>query len=89
MSERKILNVYQASRVSPSSTDVGLQIIAEEEDNVIHVKAFDEWCGDTETGFGAEVSVDLDIGSAIKLRDFLNEWLVPPSLQIKKVNADG
>lgn len=76
MGERKLLNIYEKNDWAPGSQDKGLQVSTS--DNAVYLKAFDEWCGSTETGFGAEVGVSLDVGSAIKLRDFLNEWLQGP-----------
>lgn len=55
--------------------DLGLQVVSTEGGS-ISFSINDEWCGSTETGFGATVTVDITKDDAIRLRDLLTEWLV-------------
>jgi len=48
----------------------GAQITAN--DDGFYIQCFCEWCGDTETGFGAEVGHMITIEQAAELRDFLD-----------------
>ena len=42
----------------------------------LYVHCHCDWCGDSETGYGAEVGYNLTIQEAKKLHDFLGEWLL-------------
>jgi hypothetical protein len=52
-----------------------LQLVAVEGSKTCNFSAEDEWCGSSETGFGATVSVDLDRDEAKELVLKLQQWL--------------
>lgn len=52
-----------------------LQVTAFEGGESLSFSAEDEWCGGTDTGFGATVSVDIKREDVKKLVDTLNKWL--------------
>lgn len=56
-----------------NSIDIGFEATAYK--NKINISCTDNWCGDTENGFGATVALDLNKEQVVKLRDFLNDWL--------------
>lgn len=45
--------------------------------NGLRVHCHCDWCGDTESGFGAEVGYDLTLEQAKELYEFLGKWLTP------------
>lgn len=51
----------------------GAQFAAKEDGLYVHCHC--DWCGDSESGFGAEVGHDLTISQARELYDFLGRWL--------------
>jgi len=51
----------------------GAQFVAKDEGP--YVECYCDWCGDTETGFGAEVGHELTRGQAEELYKFLGRWL--------------
>lgn len=55
--------------------DNDLQIVAEAGAKQIEVTSNCEWCGDTETGFGATVHVSITREEVVALRDFLDAWI--------------
>ena len=52
-----------------------LQITGFEGEETLSFSANDEWCGDSVSGFGATVSVELDKEKIKTLANFLNDWL--------------
>lgn len=44
-------------------------------ENGLRVHCHCDWCGDTESGFGAEVGYDLTFEQAKELYEFLGKWL--------------
>lgn len=52
-----------------------LQVVAFTGGDTVSFSAEDEWCGCTETGFGATVSVDINRNDAEKLVEMLTKWL--------------
>ncbi len=54
-----------------TESDPGLQAVADEFG--VHVTCSDDWCGDTETGFGASVTVNLTKQQALELAKFIIE----------------
>ena len=52
-----------------------LQVVAIEGENTVYFSAEDEWCGSTETGFGATVGVEITRDDASRLIAMLTEWL--------------
>ncbi len=56
--------------------DLGLQVVAFAGGLDVDFSANNEWCGSTETGFGATVTVSLNREDAARLRDWLNTWLL-------------
>lgn len=59
--------------------DLGLQVVAFAGGKDLSFSCNNDWCGDTESGFGATVSVSLGREDAEKLRDFLDAWLKTPN----------
>jgi len=59
---------------SPNS-DHNLQVVAFVGADEAEFSANDEWCGSSETGFGATITVSLDRESAARLVDMLMQWL--------------
>ena len=55
--------------------DLGLQVVAFAGGKEIEFSANNDWCGSTETGFGATVTVSLTRDDAERLRDLLDAWL--------------
>lgn len=55
--------------------DPGCQAVAFKGKDTMTISNNNDWCGDTESGFGATVSVTLTRADAKRLRDMLNEWL--------------
>ena len=41
----------------------------------VHITCFSNWCGDSETGYGASISYDLPIEQVKSLYKFLGAWL--------------
>lgn len=41
----------------------------------VYIEAADEWCGDTNSGFGALVGIDLTPEEVLKVYNFLGEWI--------------
>jgi hypothetical protein len=56
-----------------TDSDPGIQIVPL--DDGISISAQDDWCGDTESGFGATVSVPLTREQVVALRDALSAYL--------------
>jgi len=52
---------------------VGIDIVPLEEG--VSLNSFNEWCGDTVHGFGAEVSVKLTDEQIKELHDYLTKYL--------------
>ena len=52
-----------------------IQIVGIEGNTKLDLTSYCEWCGDTESGFGATVSVPITRKEATALRDFLDNWL--------------
>lgn len=52
-----------------------LQVVAVEGSETCNFSTEDEWCGSTETGFGATVSVDLDRNEVKELILKLQQWI--------------
>ena len=44
-------------------------------DDGVYIEIVDEWCGDTESGFGALLGADLDRDQVKELCAFLSDWL--------------
>lgn len=57
------------------SEDLNVQIIAEIGADSINISANNEWCGSTETGFGATVCVDVQRNDVERLYEILGKWL--------------
>ena len=55
--------------------DPGCQAVAIQGEPTVSISNTDDWCGSTETGFGAIVSIDLTREDARRLVLMLNEWL--------------
>lgn len=55
--------------------DNNLQAAASKGDKTIYFTAINEWCGCTETGFGATVDVELSIEDAKRLASMIQAWL--------------
>lgn len=55
--------------------DLGCQIIATHGEGRITISNNDDWCGDSISGFGATVSVELSREDVSRLQEFLNIWL--------------
>jgi len=55
--------------------DPGCQATAYRGGDQLRISNNDDWCGDTETGFGATVSVGLTREDATRLRDMIDTWL--------------
>jgi hypothetical protein len=55
--------------------DPSCQAVAFKGAETMTISNNNDWCGDTETGFGATVSIDLTRADAMRLRDMLNKWL--------------
>lgn len=53
----------------------GAQFIAKAD--VLRVHCHSDWCGDSVSGFGAEVGYDLTAEQAKELYEFLGKWLTP------------
>ena len=62
---------------SDANPDNNLQVVAYVGGDTAEFSANDEWCGSTETGFGATVSVSVDRDSAARLVTVLQQWLAP------------
>jgi hypothetical protein len=54
--------------------DLGLQVV-ETTDGNLSFSANNEWCGDTESGFGATVTVCITLDDAKRLIDALTKWV--------------
>ena len=54
-------------------TGDGVQFVAH--DKVLHVHCHSDWCGNTESGIGAEVGYDLNLSQAAELHAFLGAFL--------------
>lgn len=54
---------------------LGIQIVGEIGGERLAISCNDEWCGSTETGFGATVSLDISKQDARRLRNYLNQYL--------------
>lgn len=67
-SRLKVLTLEQEN-----DPDVGITVV--DNDTKIIVNAYSEWCGDTERGFGAEVSASLSIDQVKELITYLTKWL--------------
>jgi len=57
--------------------DQGMNVISG--DKRLYFNCYDEWCGSTETGFGAEVTATLNIEQVKELYKYLGEWLAKNS----------
>ncbi|OMH39761.1 hypothetical protein [Motiliproteus sp. MSK22-1] len=57
----------------------GCQIVAISGARHITVSNNDDLCGDSSTGFGATVAIDISRADVERLRDFLNQWLESPT----------
>lgn len=60
------------------SFDQRVTLTPQGEEGSIQICAESDWWGDTETGFGADVSVSISREGAQKIRDYLSEWLAKP-----------
>jgi len=56
-----------------SSIDTELEAIMYK--NKINLCLTNDWCGDSISGFGASIDIDLDREQVMKLKNFLNEFL--------------
>jgi len=54
---------------------LSLQVVGIKGADKISFSNENEWCGDTETGFGALVSIDLNRNQVADLINTLQEWL--------------
>lgn len=61
-----------------TDSDPGMQVVVTGADTLGFSNS-DDWCGDTESGFGAIVSVDLSRKQVAKLHAALGRWLATPS----------
>ena len=55
--------------------DPGCQAVAIQGESTVSISNTDDWCGSTETGFGATVSICLTRADARRLVSMLVEWL--------------
>lgn len=55
--------------------DFSVSIDLKEKADNIYIEIEDEWCGDTESGFGALVGINLNGDQVKKVHDFLGNWL--------------
>lgn len=55
--------------------DNGIQVVGEKGSETLTVAAHNEWSGDTITGFGADVNVELSRTEVERLLRVMNEWL--------------
>ena len=55
--------------------DPGCQFVGNSGSDTASISNNHDWCGDTETGFGATVAVDLTRDDARRLRDTIDAWL--------------
>jgi hypothetical protein len=53
--------------------DEGLQVVSLGKSLSFH--NHDDWCGDTEAGFGAEVTIELDFASVVELHTAIGKWI--------------
>jgi hypothetical protein len=60
-----------------TDSDPGIQVVPF--DGGISISAQDDWCGDTETGFGATVSVQLTREQVAELHAALGRYLGTPN----------
>ena len=57
-----------------TDTDPGMQVVITGKDS-LGFSNNDDWCGDSETGFGATVAVELTREQVSKLHSALGDWL--------------
>ena len=43
--------------------------------NGVYVEIENEWCGDSETGFGYTLGIHLNYDQVLQARNFLDNWL--------------
>lgn len=56
-----------------TDSDPGMQVVAT--DTGLSFSNQDDWCGDTESGFGATVAIQLDKAQVSALHAALGRWL--------------
>jgi hypothetical protein len=59
--------------VFDTDSDPGMQVVSL--DDRLSFSNSDDWMGDTESGFGAIVDIELSRNQVAVLRDSLTEWL--------------
>ena len=59
--------------VSATRPDVDMQVVAC--DGKVNFSINNDWCGNTESGFGATVDIDINREDTQKLISVLQEWL--------------
>lgn len=69
-----ILTIDQDSSVS-------MDINAQSSD--VYISIENEWCGDSQSGFGANVSISLNYKQAIQVYEFIGKWI---NLHDKEIN---
>lgn len=67
--------------------DPSLQVTVNPGNGGLNFTANDEWCGDSETGFGALVTVTLHVGEVMELSESLRAWLATQPLPIEVTNT--
>ena len=55
--------------------DPSCQFVGNADEDTATISNNDDWCGDTESGFGATVSIQLTRDDARRLRDAIDAWL--------------
>lgn len=60
-----------------TDSDPGMQVVVTGADTLGFSNS-DDWCGDTESGLGAIVSVDLNREQVAELHAALGRWLATP-----------
>ena len=55
--------------------DPGCQFVGNSGEPTATISNNNDWCGDTESGFGATVAIELTRADAKRLRDTIDAWL--------------
>lgn len=74
--------------VYDTDTDPGVQVVMTS-DTSLSFSCQDDWCGDTESGFGATVNVELDIEQVRELWSALGYWLVNMDVKRQSPSVEG
>ena len=65
----------QRSFFEAGTDDLGLQVVAIDGNDRVNFSCNNDWCGDTQSGIGATVSVDITREDAQRLVAMLSKWL--------------